>query len=134
MIDDRPNRAAFSFPAHECGSFGEREWRSLEDRRRGLRTIGTRWSGFGTCNRLDLLLGNRRSEFPRNRGNGVRLVGAEDPGLDASREDFPHRGIALRDSFQHRLDRLGDALPGSLRSGPGPAITSTQSYGAREFT
>src|SRR6266446_10491656 len=64
---------------------------------------------------------------------GVRLVGAEDPGLDASREDFPHRGIALRDSFQHRLDRLGDGLSGSLRSGSGPAISSAQSYRARKL-
>src|SRR5260370_10421032 len=55
MIDDRPNRAAFSFATHDFGWFGEREWRSLEDRRRGLRTIGTRWGGFGTRDRLGLL-------------------------------------------------------------------------------
>src|ERR1700676_2890320 len=78
-------------------------------------------------------LDSGRSKFPCNREIGVRLVGAKGAGLDASREDISQGGIALRDSFQYRLDRLGDALSGSLRSGRCTAITSTQSYGAREF-
>src|ERR1700735_810074 len=92
--------------------------------------IGMR-SGTSNCGRLLCWLRRTcvcRSEFPHNRGIGVRLVGAEGSSLDASREQIPQRSVALRDSFLYRLDRLGDALPGSVRSRPGPAITSTQSY------
>jgi hypothetical protein len=80
--------------------------------------IGTRRSGNASCDWLLCRLDSRtclyRSEFPRNRENGVRLVGTEGAGLDASREDISQSGIALRDSFQYRFDRLGDALPGSV--------------------
>jgi hypothetical protein len=72
-------------------------------------------------------------ELPRNRKIGIGLVGTEGASLDASREHISERLIALDDSFQYRLDRLADALPGSIRSRPGPAITSTKSDSAREF-
>src|SRR5216683_5095019 len=74
-----------------------------------------------------------RIEFPRNREIRIRLVGAEVARLDASREDAPQGGITLYDPFHHRLDCLGDALPGSFRSRRCPPITSAEPHGAREF-
>src|SRR5208282_587084 len=74
-----------------------------------------------------------RIEFPSNRETGVRLVGAEDAGPDASRKDVSQPRIALCYPFEYRLDRLGDALPGSFRSGCRPPITSTEPHGAREL-
>src|SRR5260370_39637960 len=61
------------------------------------------------------------------------MVGAECPSPDASRQNIGESGIALRDSFQHRLDRLADALPGSFRSRYRPPITSSDSDRAREL-
>jgi hypothetical protein len=81
-----------------------------------LRTIGTRWSGFGTRNWLDLLVGNRRAEFPLYREIWIRLVRAERSRLDTPRESICERGIVLGNSFQYRFDRLADALPRSFRS------------------
>src|SRR5712691_8284557 len=94
---------------------------------------GARWSRNTTRAWLFCRLNNRRSELPRNRGNGIRLVGAESACLDASPQKIPQRSIALRDFFQYHLDRLGDALPGSLRSGRRPATTSDETHCAREF-
>src|SRR5580658_876003 len=74
-----------------------------------------------------------RTECPRNREVGVWLVGAEVARLDATREDFSQPGIAMRDPFHHRFDRLEDALPGALRGGRRAPITSTEPNGAREF-
>jgi hypothetical protein len=117
-IGDRANRATFRFSPHERSSFRQQKRRNPEHRRRCMRMIGMRGSGNATCGWLLCRLDSRtrvcRSEFPRNRRDRVRLVGAEGPGPDASREDIPHRRIAARDSFQYRLDRLGDALPGSV--------------------
>src|SRR6202041_296728 len=53
--------------------------------------------------------------------------------LDASRQEISQRGIALRDSFSHRLDRLADALSGALGSRRRAAVTSAESHRAREF-
>src|SRR5216683_7961857 len=72
-------------------------------------------------------------EFPRNRKSGVCLVGAEVACLDTAREDISQPGIALRDPFHYRLDRLADALSGSFRSRCRPPITSTEPHCAREF-
>ncbi len=119
-LDDRANRATFRFPPHKRGSFRERERRNLQDHWRGRRRrdlkIGARRSGIGTRGWWRGRLGNRRGEFPRDREVGVGLVGTEGAGLDASRQDIAQRCIALRDSFQYRLDRLADTLPGSLGS------------------
>jgi hypothetical protein len=56
------------------------------------------------------------SEFPGNRKIGIGPIGAEGPRLDASREEVSKHGFTLGDGSQCRLDRLRDALPGSLRS------------------
>src|SRR6202158_2447580 len=77
-------------------------------------------------------LDSYRIEFPSNREIGIRLVRAEGARLYASRQTIPQRTIALRDSVQYRLDRLGDALSGSFRSGRSPPITSTEPPGPRE--
>src|ERR1700693_1594922 len=97
--------------------------------------IRSRWLGIPTRmhRRLDSRICVCCSEFPRDREIGVRLVGAEGAGLDTSREDVAQSGVALRDSFQYRLDRLGDALPGPFRSRGRLAIAATQSDGAGEF-
>ena len=80
-----------------------------------------------------LRLDSRFTEFPRNREIRIGLVRAESSRLYTSRQDVPERGIALRDSVQHRPDRLGDALPGPFRRRSRPPITSTEPHGAREF-
>ena len=81
--------------------------------------IGARWSGIATSGWLQYRLDSRtcvfRREFPRNREIGVRLIAAEGARPDASRKDVSQPGIALRDSFQYRLDRLSHALAGSFR-------------------
>ncbi len=115
-IYKRANRGAFGFPTHKRGSFGERKRRNVQRRRHGLRAIGTRRSGFATWSWLLCLLDSRRGEFPRDREIGIRLLRAEGTRLDASRQDVSQRGIAVRDSFHYRLDRLADALPSSFGS------------------
>jgi hypothetical protein len=47
-IDDRANRATFSFSPNECGSFRERERRNIQHHRRSLPMIGMRWSRIAT--------------------------------------------------------------------------------------
>src|ERR1700719_51265 len=80
-----------------------------------------------------LWLEDRFTEFPRDRQFGIWLVRAESAGLDTSREHVAQRGIALRDSIEHRLDRLGDALPRALRGRRRTAITSAEPDRARQF-
>src|SRR6266851_6767032 len=82
-IDDRANRATFGLAPHKSGSFRERERRSFQHHREGLRMIGTRWRRIATrTSLLRWLNGHRRSssKLPRNREIRIRLVGAEIPG------------------------------------------------------
>src|SRR5580658_4251212 len=92
-----------------------------------------RWRWLPTCGWLLRRLDSRRSKLPGHREIRFRLVEAEVLGPDASRQKLPQRRIALRDSFQYRLDRLGDALASPFRSCRRAAIASTEPYGAREF-
>src|SRR4030095_4341830 len=87
--------ALHRFPSHERGTVGERQRRDIEHNRYGLRGIGAHKDLIAGCSRLLCLLCAARCEFPRDRKIGIGPIGAEDPRLDASRQESHKRGFTV---------------------------------------